>query len=64
MTIGPSRYVPPRIDARTYDEFMRELRDVRRQPLDAQLRFMRNAMNRDRALSIPRDTLTRLLRDT
>ncbi|MEO0620149.1 MAG: hypothetical protein AAFZ01_12835 [Pseudomonadota bacterium] len=42
---------------------MRELRDVRSQPLKVQLQFMRNAMNRDRAMSIPRDTLTRLLRD-
>ena len=49
------------VDTRTNAEFLRELAGVRALPLVAQLRFMRNTHNRDRALSIPKHTLTKML---
>ncbi|MEL6289715.1 MAG: hypothetical protein AAFQ42_00140 [Pseudomonadota bacterium] len=51
--------MPP--DLRTSEEFRGELAALRYKPLNAQLRFLRNARNRDRALSISQHELSRLL---
>jgi len=50
----------PGPDTRTAAEFLQELSSIRTAPLRKQLLFMQNARNRDRAMSIPRHTLTRL----
>ncbi len=49
------------IDTRSNAEFLSELATVRDMPLAAQVRFMRNKQNRDRAMCVPTNTLSRLL---
>jgi len=61
MTNSFSPAVLQETDTRTSAEFYGELCAIREKPLDAQLAFLRNRRNRDRAMSIPTDRLSRIL---